>query len=326
MKIVLLVFAIMIVFYLIAIRFRGSQRAKAGVDKAILASVAFMVFIMGLRMGSNQEVIDNLGTIGVVSVVISVILWVVTILAVMGARNIIGLDRHLNPKNQRLGESAHHQEEEESADDNTMTILILACTLIGLLIGYFLVLRNVTGPAYEKFDTITSNLMMVSLGLLIATIGFSMGLEGTILDSLKKIGLKVMIFPFVILAATAVGSVAVALIFPQITVGESLAVGFGYGWYTLAPGIISAAGHEVAAAISFLHNVIREIGGIVLIPFVAKKIGYLEAVSVPGICCMDVGLPILMRTTRDEIIAFCIAVGLVEEIATTVLVPLCVGA
>lgn len=42
--------------------------------------------------------------------------------------------------------------------------------------------------------------------------------------------------------------------------------------------------YDRASAVCFLHNVMRELFAIVLIPFVAKKIGYVETVGLPGFC------------------------------------------
>ena len=113
-----------------------------------------------------------------------------------------------------------------------------------------------------------------------------MGLSGTIIGQLKKIGGRVFVFPAAVILGTTVFCILLGLVLPMITVRESLAIGYGYGWYTYAPIAISNAGHEIASAISFMHNVFRELGGIVLIPILAGKIGYIEATGLPGIAAM----------------------------------------
>ena len=51
-----------------------------------------------------------------------------------------------------------------------------------------------------------------------------------------------------------------------VTLREGLAISAGFGWYTMAPSVISGAGHAVAGAISFLHNVLRETMGLIFLP------------------------------------------------------------
>ena len=43
---------------------------------------------------------------------------------------------------------------------------------------------------------------------------------------------------------------------------------------------------------------------ILLIPFVAKKIGYIETTGMPGAAAMDVCLPIVEKSTRSDIAVY----------------------
>lgn len=45
------------------------------------------------------------------------------------------------------------------------------------------------------------------------------------------------------------------------------------------------AGYLTASAVSFLHNVMRELLSIVFIPLIAKKIGYIETTGHAGCGC-----------------------------------------
>ena len=42
-------------------------------------------------------------------------------------------------------------------------------------------------------------------------------------------------------------------------------------WYSLGAGILMDAGYEIAGAISFMHNIMRELLGIIFVPIIAKK-------------------------------------------------------
>ena len=52
---------------------------------------------------------------------------------------------------------------------------------------------------------------------------------------------------------------------------EALAVTAGFGWYSIAPGIILEAGYATCGAMSFTHCVMREYFSLLSVPFVAKK-------------------------------------------------------
>ena len=75
-----------------------------------------------------------------------------------------------------------------------------------------------------------------------------------------------------------------------------------------------------------MHNVMRELFGIVLIPILAKKLGYLEVCSLPGIASMDVGMPVVRQACREDIVIYGFVIGFMDELAAIVLMPLAIGA
>lgn len=314
--------------YFLGSKLRDRREKMGFLDALTNFCVSLLVFVMGIKMGSNEEVIANLGTIGIQSVVITVILAVITIAGVTMARLALGMNKYALTKKQvaELGEmgtgsSGERQSasaEAEEGGSNLMTILILAFTVVGLIAGYFVV-RNNAG-LMSAFDASNGHIMTVGLCLLMLSIGLGMGLDGTVLTYLKQAGFRVLVFPVVVIAATTVGGFVVSLLYRDLSVGESLAICYGFGWYTFAPIAISNAGYVMAGAISFLHNVIRELAGIVLMPILAKKIGYLEVASIPGVAAMDVCLPIVERVTRQDIIIYSFLIGFSQAIFVPILV------
>ena len=85
------------------------------------------------------------------------------------------------------------------------------------------------------------------------------------------------------------------------------------------------AGYLTASAVSFLHNVMRELLSIVFIPLIAKKIGYIETTGMPGAAAMDVCLPIVEKSTRSDIAVYSFVSGVVLSILVPVFVPLIIG-
>lgn len=69
----------------------------------------------------------------------------------------------------------------------------------------------------------------------------------------------------------------------------------------------------------------REMFGIILIPIVAKYIGFIEATSLPGAAAMDVCLPIVERATAPNITIYSFVSGVSLSIAVPILVPLIIG-
>jgi len=119
--------------------------------------------------------------------------------------------------------------------------------------------------------------------------------------------------------------VVYALLSP-VTLREGLAISAGFGWYTMAPSVISGAGHAVAGAISFLHNVLRETMGLIFLPLIASKIGYIEAITLPGTASTDLCLPLVEKYCNPETMAYSFCTGMLMCITCAALVPLIIGA
>ena len=137
-------------------------------------------------------------------------------------------------------------------------------------------------------------------------------------------GVSVIIIPVAAVAGSLICGTLYSFLSPM-TMRECIAVSAGFGWYTMAPSVITEAGFAVAGAVSFMHNVIRETLGIVIIPLAAKKIGYLEAISIPGVAAMDVCLPIVEKSTRSDIAVYSFVSGVILSILVPVLVPVIIG-
>lgn len=71
---------------------------------------------------------------------------------------------------------------------------------------------------------------------------------------------------------------------------------------------------------------LRETLGIILLPFAAAKFGYIEAVTLPGTCAMDVCLPIVERSCNAETLPYSFASGAAACLFSALLVPLIMGA
>lgn len=338
MKIMLLIvwyYTVMIGCYIIASKLRSRrEKLEAPVNQGLTGMMYFIVFIMGIRMGSNEQIISNLGTIGIQAVVISVLTIVFSLLFVTIMRKIMKIDKygdsiavaHSNDGTPAMAEVEEFLEKEEvsKSSENLKTTLYIAIdVVIAMLIGYFAIRRIFAGN-YEVFDTATSNAIVAGLSIMIGFVGLSLGLDGTVISKLKETGIKVLIVPIMLILGTSFAGVVFSMI-TEFSVKEALAISWGFGWYTYAPGIIAEAGYVIASAVSFLHNVIRETTGIIGIPLFAQKFGYLEATTVPGIASMDVCMPIIERSCRQDTIVYGFCNGLLTSLLCSFGVPLVIA-
>lgn len=321
MALLALYWGIMIICYIVASKLR-SKADKLGFLAELTNIVIYvLVFIMGLRMGANEEVTSNLGTIGVQSVIITVFVVGGSMGAVFIARKILRLDKQGMPIKDSI-ENAEAQEQVKQDGGLKFTLLILAFVVGGMLCGYFFVPSIFEDS--DAFQDMSGNWLVVGICILLGLAGFNLGLDGKVMESFKGAGIKVLFIPIAAVAGSLIMGAAYGMV-SDLTVREAVAVSAGFGWYTLAPGMLTEAGFAVAGAVSFMHNVIRETLGIVGIPFIAKKIGYLESTSVPGVAAMDVCLPIVERSCRAETVVYSFCTGALMCLMTPIVVTLMIG-
>lgn len=196
-----------------------------------------------------------------------------------------------------------------------MTKMVILTVIAGMLSGYFFM------P--ESIMAISENILIGGLCVLLFFVGIDIGYQGTVVENFKKVGWRIVVFPFAVIIGTMAGA-AIGSLFLPVTLRESMAVGAGFGWYSLAPVILTKYSAELSA-ISFMHNVFREVLGIMFIPIVAKRIGFVETTSLPGAAAMDVCLPVVERATNADIAVYSFISGVVLSFAVPVLVPLIAG-
>ncbi len=189
-------------------------------------------------------------------------------------------------------------------------IILSLSVLIGLGIGYFY-------GDFINFDI--SNLIQIGLYLLLFFIGIDIGKNKNIFNDLKKIDKKVLFLPFITIIASLLGGATASLIL-SLSLGEAVAVSSGMGWYSFSAIELSKVSVELGG-IAFLSNIFRELLAIFIIPFVAKKIGAFESVSVAGATAMDSVLPVINKSNTAEISVISFYSGLVISLVVPILVP-----
>lgn len=318
-----------VIGYLVASRLAKHQLNFSWTGKAQTVAIVLLVLTMGMRMGCNEEVIANLNMIGVYALLFTVVNMTFSVIAVFLLRKAMKIDRFGYFVGETIAETVPDEgnSKKESVggkfSDYKMSLMIVITVSIGLFSGYAFVGKVFDDP--QVFIDLAGNGIRVGLSILLFLIGFDMGLEGTFISDFKGAGLKVMVFPLTVAVATLIGAFACGFIVPDLSSREALAIGAGFGWYSFAPVVILENGFVLASAISFMHNILRAMTSMLLIPIIAKKVGYLETLGLPASCALDICLPIITKSTRSGIAIYSFISGLTLSILVPILVPLFIG-
>ena len=193
MKLLLLYWGIMILCYIAAYKLRSRRDSFGFMGGALNAVIYILVFIIGLRMGANEEVTSSLGTIGVQAVLITVFTVCGSMAAVTVLRKILGLNRQGAADNMpeakleaqlteaeyaetQLENELESQLEKETAENKEekggaakTTVLILVCVAAGMALGYLLIPRLFADIAV--FQEMSGNWLVAGICVLLGLVG-----------------------------------------------------------------------------------------------------------------------------------------------------------
>lgn len=327
MKDLLLFLVLAAIGYFLGSKLRGHQSLTKWSGHVQTAAIMILIFTMGVRMGSNEEVIGNLSSIGLISAALAVMVMAASALSAFLVRKAIGMDRFARMNHAEAAEASGTPGESAASEQNgsqkVVAVLILVSVITGLFSGYLLGAKAAP-DTLAQIISCAGTIVNLGLSVLLFLTGVNIGVDGTVAESFKKVGFKILLFPFAAIIATLAASAVFALLAGQ-DLRETLAEGAGFGWYTIASAIIMDKGMVSCAAIAFMHNLLREYFTLLTVPVLSKKIGYMETIAYAGGTAMGVCLPVIAKSTRSDVTVYSFLSGMIQAASVPVLIPLILG-
>ena len=182
---------------------------------------------------------------------------------------------------------------------------IFALSVAGSVFAAWLLWRRLRGRAFfgagcgagpfAPCDMTGSRMSAYVLYALMFCVGVTLGNDRTLAERVRRLDPRLALLP----VATAVGTLAGAALAAPLLGGwsltDSLAVGAGFGYYSLSSIFIADLRGPELATIALLCNVMREIFTLLAVPLVARWCGPLAAVSIGGATTFDTTLPVITQ-------------------------------
>ncbi len=165
--------------------------------------------------------------------------------------------------------------------------------------------------------SLASGMSSYALHFLLFLIGISVGSDLKVFKILKKLHFKVVLVPVSVIFGTLAGAAAVSYFIQDITLSECLAVGSGFGYYSLSSIYITELRGESLGVIALLSNIIREVITLTAAPLLLALFGKLAPLASGGATSMDTTLPVITRYSGRDYAVIAVFSGTV----LTVLVP-----
>ena len=298
-------------------------------QKSITYTIWLLLFFFGLQVGANELVVSNLDVLGLKALAIAAAGSLGSCIAAwMLCRTVF--KRGGLPKEQK--ESVPTEEcpilvdgVDERAPQKKSVLEILA----GFIVVAFFALGCVCGwLGFIPMALSDGDASMYVLYFLMIQVGMSIGSDKKLKEILASLRPKLMLLPLGTIVGTLLAVAVTSLFLQGIRFQDSLAVGAGFGYYSLSSVLITQikeaqVGVTAAAqlgTIALMANIMREVITLLFAPVIYKLFGKLAPISVGGATSMDSTLPVITNVCGKEMVFISIFHGVLVDFSVPFLV------
>lgn len=287
------------------------------ISKAIMVTIYLLLFFLGLDIGSNPNIINNLSTLGVQALVISLAASLGTALSALFVYKVFFKKEKGWLLASADDSSAKEGDEKKSSGSSffkTMqgSLIIVGFCVLGIAIGVLDLLPD---------KIVGGSIATWVLYALMTQVGVSIGSDKKLKEILSSISFKILILPVATMVGTIAFSALVSLVIEKWSVMDCLAVGCGFGYYSLSSILIAdlksaSYGVQFAAelgTIALIANVIREVIVLLFSPLLYRFFGVFAPICVAGATGMDTTLPIITKVCGKHMVFISISHAVIVD-------------
>lgn len=191
------------------------------------------------------------------------------------------------------------------------SVIIISCFGAGVLMGRFVGLPDFL---------VQGDPTLYALYLLMFLVGIGIGQDKEALKALKQQNLKIMLVPLATVTGTFLGTAFVSFFLPGRSLTDCLAVGAGFGYYSLSSVFITQYKGAELGTIALMSNICRELMALLAAPLFVRYFGKLAPISVGGATTMDTTLPVITRYAGKEWVVVSMVHGMTVDFCVPFLV------
>lgn len=270
-----------------------------------------LLFFMGWEIGSNPGLVNAIGRIGIEASIL-------TFFSSAGCMLFSYLWwKHINsPTSQTIRKPSSTDINADSSHRISTfkqmkgSLIILGFFFAGCFTGYFSLLPSF--PPQTSFYILCGLLVCVGIGI---------GQSDNMKDSLRRLDKRLFIMPLITIFGTWLGALLTALLLPQYSLTDWLAVSSGFGYYSLSSILITEIKGAELGTIALIYNILRELIVLTGAPFLRRYFGPLAPISQGGATTGDTTLPIISSSCGHEFVPLSVYHGFTIDFTVPFLVP-----
>ena len=192
------------------------------------------------------------------------------------------------------------------------SLVIVSFFVVGTLVG-------VSGIAPGWLAS-GSDVSFYALCAIMFFVGMSVGGDSSVLCSIRTVSPRLLLLPLVTVAGTLGGVMLASLLLPHRSLTDCLAVGSGFGYYSLSSIFITEYRGAELGTVALLANISRELLTLLCAPLLVRWFGRLAPISAGGATTMDTTLPVITRFSGNAYVVLSVFHGFVVDFSVPFLV------
>ena len=169
-------------------------------------------------------------------------------------------------------------------------------------------------------ECISGELRFYALCGLMFCVGISSGHDPQTVQNFRSLNPRLMLLPLGTILGTLSAEALISLVFSHRTTPECMAIGSGFGYYSLSSIFITEYKGAELGTVALLSNIAREIITLLCAPLMVRWFGSLAPISSGGATTMDTTLPIITQTAGQKYVIVSIFHGFVVDFSVPFLV------
>ena len=191
------------------------------------------------------------------------------------------------------------------------SLIIVSFFVLGVLCGVF---------QWIPSEWFSGDLSFYALCGLMFSVGLSIGHDPQTIQNFRTLNPRLMLLPVCTILGTLTASALISWVLPHRTMPECMAIGSGFGYYSLSSIFITEYKGAELGTVALLSNIAREIMTLLCVPLMVRWFGNLAPISSGGATTMDTTLPIITQCAGQRFVIVSIFHGFVVDFSVPFLV------
>ena len=193
------------------------------------------------------------------------------------------------------------------------SIIVISLFILGIVCGFFGLLPQIL---------LTSNYSIYALCGLMMCVGMTLGHDKEIIKKFKALDPKMAVLPLMTITGTLAGCALISLFMSNRSLTDCMAVGSGFGYYSLSSVFITQYKGAEMGTIALLSSIIRELSALLLAPLFVRYFGKLAPIAAGGATSLDTTLPAVAKFSGQDFLVLSMFHGAVIDLSVPFLVRL----